>query len=157
MTANIVIVSGFLGCLFLHAFGKVVAMEVVMEEKKATTETTTSKVIIDNCYIAIQSGNYETAYTFFIEGINKNDKTLGGVVFETIINGLVIFEYLKSLVIEDYGIPLKSIERLKAIPKDNVICVFEAIHDIAHDRERFLNTRIDECFKQIKAQRNKHK
>ena len=117
----------------------------------------TSKNDLDNCYIAIQEGDFDKAYTLFISGIDKNDNTLGGLIFETIINGLTVFGYIKTLQIKSYGIPQKSIDLVKAIPKSEVIDIFQVIYNIAHNKERYLNMTLIDCFKQEKDKKQKEK
>lgn len=111
----------------------------------------TSQESMNNTYLLIQQGEYDNAYDTFIAGVDRNDETLGGFIFETIINGLRIFGYIKNFKIKDYGIPRASIDVIKNIDKADVISVFKAIYDIAHNKEQFANKSIAECFKSINA------
>ena len=49
-------------------------------------------------------------FFFFISSVSKIDETLGGFIFETIVNGLIIFGYSKSIKIENYGISVVSVK-----------------------------------------------
>lgn len=154
ISENIMIVSGFLYCMFFNFFEKGGAIDTTVAEEQTTTAKT-SQDYVNSAYLAIQQGKYDDAYTAFISGVNKNDKTLGGLVFETIIKGLIIFGHLKSFKVNDYSISSRTIDDLKKIPQDSVINVFDAIYTIAHDQEQFSHLKIDACFKKIKNQKRR--
>lgn len=150
---NILVVSLMVNSFFLDASGREKETGMSKEQQQIPV---TSKVDMDNTYILIQEGDYLSAYDSFISGVSKNDETLGGFIFETIVNGLIIFGYLRSIKIEDYGISAASVDALMAIPQSDVVCVFKALHDIAHNKEKFSSKSISECFKLIKDAQNKH-
>lgn len=145
-------------CLSFSILGVVEARKDkdITEPMKNNQEKITSEAKLNNCYLLIQKQQYEDAYDCFKNAIELNDSTLGGVVFEIIINGLTIFGYLDSSDIEadNYGIIETSIKKLLNISEDKMTSVFSAIYEIAHG-ESYSNMRVDECFQKVKEKRKK--
>jgi hypothetical protein len=126
-----------------------------MEDKKTLvgdmTAVQTARKTMKDCWKAVSEGNYDSAYSCFIDTLKNG--TLGGFVFEAVVNGLVMFEYLPSfdVNVKEDTVSKECLNSLIALEKEKFLHVFRVIDYIIHNQDSMPSHTINECFKYVKV------